>query len=154
MKWSLGQGFGGWVLRAAGQVPLEKNGGRVALRTCLRLLEAGRLVGVFPEGSRGDGQMDKIQAGVAWLAVHSGAPIIPFACLGTRRDGESASHFPPFRRRLYVSFGPALKLDLDDSAPTKDQITAALEQIGPALAAHVNEAAEASGIPLPKDKGR
>jgi 1-acyl-sn-glycerol-3-phosphate acyltransferase len=155
MKWSLGQGFGGKILRAAGQVPLEHDNGRAALRVCLGLLERGALVGIFPEGTRGDGQMRQIHPGVAWLAVHSGAPVIPFACLGTRRQGERASQFPPFRRRIYVSFGPALELDLAAGGNSRSaRVAAALEQIGPGLAAHVQAAVTASGIPLPTDTGR
>ncbi|MDR0627266.1 MAG: 1-acyl-sn-glycerol-3-phosphate acyltransferase [Bifidobacteriaceae bacterium] len=154
MKWSLGQGLGGKILRAAGQVPLARDNGRDALRTCLELLDEGRLVGIFPEGTRGDGKMRQIHPGVAWLAVASGAPVIPFACLGTRRQGESASHFPPFWRRLYVSFGPPVELDLPASASRRERIAAALEQIGPAIANQVEAAVGASGIPLPTDTGR
>jgi 1-acyl-sn-glycerol-3-phosphate acyltransferase len=154
MKWALGQGLGGWFLKAAGQVPLAKDNGREALRTCLALLERGSLVGIFPEGTRGDGKMRHIHPGVAWLAVNSDAPVIPFACLGTRRQGESASRVPPFRRKLYVSFGPALELDRDREAPRRDQIASALEQISAGLAAYVGAAVAASGIELPSDSGR
>jgi 1-acyl-sn-glycerol-3-phosphate acyltransferase len=154
MKWSLGQGLGGRILRAAGQVPVAKDGGAQALKTCLELLGNGRLVGIFPEGSRGDGKMRLIHAGVAWLAVNSGAPIVPFACLGTRHDGEGASDFPPFRRKIYVSFGSPLVLEADNSLSRRDRIAQALEIIGPALAAHVADAEAASGIVLPADTGR
>jgi 1-acyl-sn-glycerol-3-phosphate acyltransferase len=154
MKWSLGQGLGGKILKAAGQVPLAKDNGHQALRTCLALLEGGALVGVFPEGTRGDGKMRQIHPGVAWLAVNSGAPVIPFACLGTRRQGESASKFPPFRRRICVSFGSPIHLEIDKQAPRREQIAAVLEQIGPVLAAHVEAAVVASGIALPTDSGR
>ncbi|MDR1189532.1 MAG: 1-acyl-sn-glycerol-3-phosphate acyltransferase [Bifidobacteriaceae bacterium] len=154
MKWALGQGLGGKILKAAGQVPLAKDNGRDALRVCQSLLQRGSLVGIFPEGTRGDGKMRSIHPGVAWLAVNSGAPVIPFACLGTRRQGESASKFPPFRRRVHVSFGAPLALDMDDAAPRRERITAALAQIGPALAAHVEAAVSTSGIGLPTDSGR
>ncbi|MDR2381648.1 MAG: 1-acyl-sn-glycerol-3-phosphate acyltransferase [Bifidobacteriaceae bacterium] len=154
MKFSLGQGLGGAILRAAGQVPVSAAGGRQALRTCLELLERGQLVGVFPEGSRGNGRMEEIKAGVAWLAVNSGAPVIPFACLGTRRRGEAASKFPPPRRKLYIEFGPPLQLDLAGGVPRHDQIAAALEQIRQALADQVEAAVAASGIELPGDSGK
>ncbi|MDR1441309.1 MAG: 1-acyl-sn-glycerol-3-phosphate acyltransferase [Bifidobacteriaceae bacterium] len=154
MKWSLGQGFGGLLLKASGQVPLAKDNGHAALRTCLGLLERGALVGIFPEGSRGDGKMSQIHPGVAWLAVNSGAPVIPFACLGTRRQGESATHLTPFRRRVLVSFGPPVALELDADASRRERTGAALEQIGRALAEHVEAAVAASGIALPTDTGR
>jgi 1-acyl-sn-glycerol-3-phosphate acyltransferase len=154
MKFSLGQGFGGLVLRAAGQVPVGPAGGREALAACLGLLGRGRLIGIFPEGTRGDGQMRQIRAGVAWLAVNSGAPVIPFACLGTRHSGEKISKFPPPGRRICVAFGPPVGLDLDSEASPRDQVAAALEQIGSALAAHVAQASRDSGIELPSDTGR
>ncbi|MDR2373547.1 MAG: 1-acyl-sn-glycerol-3-phosphate acyltransferase [Bifidobacteriaceae bacterium] len=154
MKPSLGRGLGGLILRAAGQVALADAGGHEALRTCLALLERGQVVGIFPEGTRGDGRMLRIHPGVAWLAVNSGAPVIPFACLGTRHQGEGASHFPPPRRRIHVSFGPALRLELDPAAARRQRIAAAIEQIGPGLAAHVAAAVAASGVALPRDTGR
>ncbi|MDR2454385.1 MAG: 1-acyl-sn-glycerol-3-phosphate acyltransferase [Bifidobacteriaceae bacterium] len=154
MKFSLGQGLGGLILRAAGQVAVDQGGGRAALRASLGLLRRGRLVGIFPEGTRGDGRMSQLKAGVAWLAVNSGAPVVPFACLGTRRDGEGASRFPPPRRQVRVVFGRPLALDIDRSRPQREQVAQALAQIGPALAAHVAAAAEASGIALPRDTGR
>jgi 1-acyl-sn-glycerol-3-phosphate acyltransferase len=154
MKFSLGQGLGGAILRLGGQVPVDRNGGRGALRTCLGLLENGAAVGIFPEGSRGDGQMREIKAGVAWLAVNSGAPVVPFACLGTRREGEGASRFPPPRRKIHVSFGAPLRLDVDGAAPNRERIASALEQIRVGLAAHVESAVAASGIGLPADTGK
>jgi 1-acyl-sn-glycerol-3-phosphate acyltransferase len=154
MKYSLGRGLGGAILRLGGQVPVDRDGGRAALRTCLALLERGRAVGIFPEGSRGDGKMREIKAGVAWLAVNSGAPVVPFACLGTRRAGEGASHFPPFRRRLYVSFGPPLDIEVPAGVPNREQVAGVLEQIRAGLAAQVAKAVAASGIGLPEDTGR
>jgi 1-acyl-sn-glycerol-3-phosphate acyltransferase len=154
IKFALSRGLGGKILLAAGQVPLGKDSGREALATCLDLLKDGRVVGIFPEGSRGDGRMAQIHPGVGWLAVHSGAPVIPFACLGTRRQGESIRKLPPFRRKLAVVFGPAIDLALDPALPTRDRIGQALGVIGPALAAHVAAAQEATGLYLPTDSGR
>jgi 1-acyl-sn-glycerol-3-phosphate acyltransferase len=154
MKFSLGQGVAGVFLRLAGQVPVEQSGGRGALRTCLALLRAGRVVGIFPEGTRGDGQMRRCRPGVGWLAVKSGAPVVPFACLGSRRQGEPISFFPRFGRRLYVSFGEPLSLDLDPELAERDRIAVALEQIGAGLAAHVARAVADSGVALPSDSGR
>ena len=54
---------------------------RAAIRTSLDLLEAGRIVGIFPEGTRGDGKtLGSFQEGFAILARMSGARIVP-ACL-------------------------------------------------------------------------
>ncbi|MDR2114247.1 MAG: 1-acyl-sn-glycerol-3-phosphate acyltransferase [Bifidobacteriaceae bacterium] len=154
MKYSLGQGLGGRILRAGGQVPVDQNNGRQALKTCLGLLERGQVVGIFPEGARGDGSMSEIKAGVAWLAVNSRAPVVPFACLGTRHEGEAITKMPRLRRKIYVSFGAPVELDLDREAPAREQVAAALEQIGAAMRVQVERAVAASGIPLPQDTGR
>ena len=156
MKQSLSKGIGGKILLAGGQVPVDRKNGSAALRTCLELLDKGRLVGIFPEGTRGDGRMEKIHAGVGWLAVHSGAPVVPFACLGTRRQGESIGKIPGFRRRLLVVFGPPVELALpnQEEASAKQRISLALEQIATGLAAHVADATKRSGMVLPTDSGR
>ncbi|MCL1897590.1 MAG: 1-acyl-sn-glycerol-3-phosphate acyltransferase [Micrococcales bacterium] len=153
IKEELAKGIGGKILLAGGQVPVDRANGHQALEVGLELLQKGRIVGIFPEGTRGDGRMEKIHAGVGWLAVHSGAPVVPFACLGTRRQGESIGHIPGFRRRLAVVFGPPLKLELSPGS-TREQIGEALEQIAQGLAAHVALASERTGLVLPTDSGR
>jgi 1-acyl-sn-glycerol-3-phosphate acyltransferase len=154
IKQELTKGPLGLFMAAAGQVPVDRGDGGQALRICLELLRRGRLVGIFPEGTRGDGRMAKIHPGVAWLAVHSGAPVVPFACLGTRRQGESVGLFPPPRRKLAVVFGPPLALDLEPGASTRDQVGAAIGQIAQNLARHVAQAERTTGLALPTDQGR
>jgi len=154
IKQELTKGVLGVIMAAAGQVPVDRSGGHQALRVCLALLAKGQMVGIFPEGTRGDGRMSQIHAGVGWLAVHSGAPVVPFACLGTRRQGESVGKIPPFRRRLVVEFGPALQLAPPPGLSEKAQISAVLPVIAQGLAAHVTAAVARTGLPLPTDAGR
>jgi 1-acyl-sn-glycerol-3-phosphate acyltransferase len=62
------------------------NGDRHAIRHALQLLEEGKVLGIFPEGSRQKpGQVEHAQAGAAMIALRSGAPILPVACIGTDR---------------------------------------------------------------------
>jgi 1-acyl-sn-glycerol-3-phosphate acyltransferase len=150
IKEELSRGIGGRIFLAAGQIPVARASGRGALEAALEVLRAGRVVGIFPEGTRGAGRASTIRAGVGWLAVHSGAPVIPVACLGTRRDGESPNHVPTFRRRVAVSFGspldisPALALGV-----TREAVGVAIDVIGRGLAAHVAETEARTGIALP-----
>ncbi|MDR0504314.1 MAG: 1-acyl-sn-glycerol-3-phosphate acyltransferase [Bifidobacteriaceae bacterium] len=150
IKQELIHGLGGKILLAAGQVPVDRTGGRRALETCLGLLEKGQVVGIFPEGTRGAGRVDTIHAGVAWLAIHSGAPVLPVACLGTRRPGESIHQIPPFRRRIVVHFGSAIDLN---SAHTQGHgrvaVNIGIGLIQTALANHVAAAQIQAGISLP-----
>src|SRR5687768_790767 len=59
---------------------------RQALRTAERVLEQGRLLCLFPEGTRSDsGALGTAHGGAALLALKTGAPIIPVALTGTPR---------------------------------------------------------------------
>lgn len=142
----------GFLLRATGQVPVDRANGRAALSTCLRLLGEGRCVGIFPEGRRGRGRVESIKAGVAWLAVRSGAPVVPAACLGTRPTGASVGHVPGFRARLYVSFGTPVVLPPDLPAG-RAGVEEAMRLITVAMEEHVAQASAATGVALPGDEG-
>lgn len=57
---------------------------RQALRTGLKLLGEGEMVGVFPEGTRSkNGQLGKGLTGVGFFALRSGAAVVPCAIIGT-----------------------------------------------------------------------
>jgi len=56
---------------------------REALRNAERTLAAGRLLCIFPEGTRGGGTLIEGHGGAAMLAVRTGVPIIPVAITGT-----------------------------------------------------------------------
>ena len=139
----------GFLFRLSGQVPVDRANGRPALATALALLERGRVVGIFPEGTRGRGDGSSARAGVAWLAVHSGAPVVPMAMLGTRRTGEGPGRIPGLRRRLHVEFGePVLPTGLE-GMPKRDAVALAQEQLRDALTAHVAGVAARTGLPVP-----
>jgi 1-acyl-sn-glycerol-3-phosphate acyltransferase len=95
----------GFLMDWAGQIPVDRSGGGPALAVARTLLEEDRCVGVFPEGTRGRGDVQAARAGIAWLAVHTGAPIVPCAVLGTRPAGRPRGWVPPPRARLHVEFG-------------------------------------------------
>lgn len=142
----------GGFLRLAGQFPVDRKGGRRALQIALTILKDGGAVAIFPEGERGHGSGDGIKAGVAWLAQHSGAPVIPTACLGTRPTGASVGHIPRFRAKPYVVFGEPIVLP-DDLPGGRAGTARAIEIIEQRLEAHIAEAVERTGIPLPEDEG-
>lgn len=98
----------GWILRKVGQLPVRRGEpDRTPLLAAVRVLRAGGLVGVFPEGSRGEGDVSNAQHGAAWLARSSGAVIVPVACRGTRRPPQRGRRLLP---KVDVLFGAPVRL--------------------------------------------
>jgi 1-acyl-sn-glycerol-3-phosphate acyltransferase len=77
----------GAYLRSTKQLSTDRTGARAAqdmLDAALALLESGQLFGIYPEGTRSpDGRLYRGRTGVGFLALHSGAPVIPVAMIGT-----------------------------------------------------------------------
>jgi 1-acyl-sn-glycerol-3-phosphate acyltransferase len=86
-----GTGLKGWLSRwfftAVGQVPIDRNdadAAQAALNTAERLLGEGKLLGMYPEGTRSpDGRLYKGKTGLGRLALDTGVPVIPVAMIGT-----------------------------------------------------------------------
>lgn len=153
VKQEMFKGFVGGILHWAGQIPVDKRSGRAALTTALALLEEGRVVGIFPEGTRGAGNVSTAQAGIAWLAVRSGAPVVPVAILGTRPSGEHVGHVPSFRTRLHVVFGEPFQAAPADAGSGRAALGAAMETIQAAMVEQIRAATELTGVSLPEDIG-
>ena len=86
----------GWILPRIGQLPVRRGeADRAPLLTAVRLLRHGGVVVVFPEGTRGEGDVADAQQGAAWLARTGGATILPVAVRGTRRPAGSNRRFRP-----------------------------------------------------------
>ncbi len=72
---------------AAGQFPIDRSSGsaaQAALDTGVRLLGEGKLLGIYPEGTRSpDGRLYKGKTGVARMTLEAGIPVIPVAMIGT-----------------------------------------------------------------------
>jgi carbon monoxide dehydrogenase subunit G len=93
------------------------------------------------------------QAGIAFLAVHSGAPVVPVAILGTRPTGKSVGHVPRLRSRVYVVFGEPFRATDGGAGTGRAALQAAMETIQARLSAHVDAAAGLTGIGLPEEVG-
>jgi 1-acyl-sn-glycerol-3-phosphate acyltransferase len=109
-------GFMGLVSKAffagTGQIPVDRTGGEAserALRSGLRVLAKGEVLGIYPEGTRSrDGKLHKGKTGVARLALESRAPVVPCAMIGTFEFLPSGSFRPRFSIRPGVIFGEPL----------------------------------------------
>jgi len=93
---------------ASGQFPIDRSSGDAAedaLVAARKLLDRGRLVGLYPEGTRSpDGRLYKGKTGMARLALETGVPVIPVAIVGTDRVSPPG----PFRwrrRKVTITYG-------------------------------------------------
>ncbi|MDQ3166259.1 MAG: 1-acyl-sn-glycerol-3-phosphate acyltransferase [Actinomycetota bacterium] len=110
-----GRGLKGWLQRrfffGAGQVPIDRSGGRAsegALSSGLRILGTGGLFGIFPEGTRShDGRLYRGRTGLARLALEAKVPVIPVALLHTDEIAPPGKVFGRLRRPG-VRFGAPL----------------------------------------------
>ena len=76
-----------------------------ALDTAKRLLQQGKLLGMYPEGTRSpDGRLYKGKTGLARLALETGVPVIPVAMIGTDVVNPPGSKMWRFGR-VTVRFG-------------------------------------------------
>jgi 1-acyl-sn-glycerol-3-phosphate acyltransferase len=82
--------FSGWrryFFEGVGVMPVQRQGGdagEASLRKGQEILDAGHLLGIYPEGTRSpDGRLYRGKTGPVRLALRTGAPIIPVAMMGT-----------------------------------------------------------------------
>ena len=143
-------GLFGLVLHGVGQIPVDRTvGDRTALGRARAVLGAGGVVGLFPEGTRGRGDVSEVHQGATWLALASGAPIVPVACLGTRYAGQGRNALPRPGSRLVAVFGEPVTLTVDRRLPGRDRLRAATESLRVSLANHVRTSTELAGLGLP-----
>jgi 1-acyl-sn-glycerol-3-phosphate acyltransferase len=141
------RGFVGAVLRGVGQIPVDRSvGDRAALGTAVAVLERGGVVGIFPEGTRSrSGDVEQVNQGAAWIALRTGARIVPVAVHGTRVPGRSADALPRVRSRVDVVFGEPFAITVDPAATGRARLRDATEQLRTALASHVHLARVENG---------
>jgi 1-acyl-sn-glycerol-3-phosphate acyltransferase len=106
--------FFGWAMKQNGVFGVRRGAsGQEAFRTAKRVLDEGRALAVFPEGTRSrDGALQEANEGATVLAVRSGAPVLPMAISGSHRFWPRGKLLPRPRRRITVRIGPAFQLSM------------------------------------------
>jgi len=98
---------------SVGVMPVARQGGdagEASLRKGQEILESGRLLGIYPEGTRSpDGRLYRGKTGPARLALRTGVPILPVAMVGTFEVLPPGAKVPRFRR-VEVRIGAPLDL--------------------------------------------
>ena len=104
----------GAYLRSTNQLSTDRAGARAAqamLDSALDLLNSGELFGIYPEGTRSpDGRLYRGRTGIGYLALHSGAPVIPVAMIGTERI-LPPGHRIPRPGRIQIRIGEPLTFE-------------------------------------------
>lgn len=124
----------GAVLKRVGQVPIRRGVvDRKPLLTALGVLRGGGMVGIFPEGTRGSGDVTQVHNGAAWLARSGNAVLLPVACRGTLRPPGTRRRWRP---KVDVLIGAPLPVPVQ---PGRAGLAAATEQVRVAMAELVSE---------------
>ena len=134
VKQEMFTGVAGWGLRRIGQLPVRRGSpDRRPLTAALDVLRAEGVVGVFPEGTRGSGEVAAAEHGAAWLARTSGATVLPVVARGTRRPEGSGRRWRP---RVDVVVGEPLTIPAGGG---RAGLAAATETLRTELAGMVRE---------------
>lgn len=140
----------GTFLHGAGQIPLDRFGADPsAIASCLRVLGDGGAVGIFPEGTRGAGELEVFHHGVTYLALATGAPVIPVTQVGTRLPGGRSSSLPPRRSPIDISYGEAWRTTRVPWPRTREHILATSALLWEHLREQQADALARIGRPLP-----
>lgn len=156
-----GTGLSGWVSRsfftAIGAVGVERGAGQAAqdaLDQSKRILDTGAAFAIYPEGTRSlDGRLYKGRTGVGWLALTTGATVIPVGLIGTDELQPIGTKIPRIKR-ITVAFGEPIDVSRHGAAESgrarrqaTDEIMAAIHALtGQELAGKYNEAPPAGAV--------
>jgi 1-acyl-sn-glycerol-3-phosphate acyltransferase len=151
-----GPGFKGWLSKtffeSIGAISVRRGAGKAALDALdvqRQLREEGLAVALYPEGTRStDGRLYKGRTGVAFLALQTGAPVVPVGLIGTDKVMPVGAKMPTLKERITVRFGEPLDLSPHGPATSgrarrlaTDEIMAAIHGLsGQELADAYNEA--------------
>jgi 1-acyl-sn-glycerol-3-phosphate acyltransferase len=105
--------FSRLLFTAVGAKPVDRDTQRAAqasLDTALSVLKRGEGFGIYPEGTRSrDGRLYRGRTGVGWLAVASGAPVVPVGLSGTDKVQPVGARFPRPFHMIQITFAEPVR---------------------------------------------
>ncbi len=95
--------FLGWLISHLNAFPLDRAGNDLkAIKTALTRLKEGKVLGIFPEGTRvKNGDDVSAKAGVSMLALRAKVPVVPGVIVGDYK----------IFRKVYIIFGEPISLE-------------------------------------------
>ncbi len=132
--------FFGWLIRRCGAFPVVRGSGDDApIRDSINAVEKGRILVIFPEGTRSkDGTIGRMKSGVVLIASQAGVPVLP-ACI---RYGDKGA--------VDINFGeliPADKLKIDEN--DRRSMRTISKRLGDSMLSLQKEIYDAAGLPVP-----
>lgn len=126
-----------WFFTRLGGFPVRRGAGDLrAIRAALAVVRSQRVLGIYPEGTRGRGVLLPFHTGAAWIALTSGACLVPAGISGTE-DIVSGRISVPRRVRVKVTFGepitvarePNSQRRIDQASDLTDRLRSEVERL-------------------------
>ncbi|WP_405374971.1 MULTISPECIES: lysophospholipid acyltransferase family protein [unclassified Microbacterium] len=113
-----GPGIKGWFSRrffsALGATPVRRGAGQAALDALdqqRRILQSGKAIALYPEGTRSlDGRLYRGRTGVSFLALETGARVVPVGIVGTNDAMPVGAKWPRLSPRVTIRYGEPIDL--------------------------------------------
>lgn len=101
----------GRLIRVLNAHPVSRDASDAAtFRLILRLIQSGKKVILFPEGSRSDdGAIQPLEKGLSFLVQKAKCPIYPTYVAGAFEAWPRSRKFPKLRGRMICAFGPPIE---------------------------------------------
>lgn len=147
-----GSGIKGALMRrffeSIGAIPVQRGAGQAALNALdqqRQLLDQGLAVALYPEGTRSrDGRLYKGRTGVAFLALQTGAPVVPVGLVDTDTVMPQGAKMPSLRKRVTVRFGDPIDVSVHGAATSGRARRLATDEIMTAI--HALSGQELAGV--------
>jgi 1-acyl-sn-glycerol-3-phosphate acyltransferase len=123
-----------WVFKMIEAIPVDRFARDTgSVRSALRHLKEGRILGVFPEGRiESTRELLPFQTGVALMAIRTGVPVYPAFLDGTQRNKSMLGGIL-WPNRATLAFGPPV--EFDRSSTSKENLEEATHKIKMAIEA-------------------
>jgi 1-acyl-sn-glycerol-3-phosphate acyltransferase len=139
-----------FVLWWVGQIRQDRfQADPAAVKTALRALRDGAAVGIFPEGARGAGNLERFHRGAAYLAMVSGATVVPVTQIGTRDPGGHSNSLPRKGAHIQLVYGEPMTIPAYPWPRTKQQVAEVSRRLRAHMLVQLADALEETGRQLP-----
>jgi 1-acyl-sn-glycerol-3-phosphate acyltransferase len=118
-----------WVLESVGVIWVNRGAASpTTLKAAIQAIQEGYIMGIAPEGTRSrTGALQEAKAGVAFLAMASGAPIIPLAITNTEKLGAAILRLR--RITLTLTFGKPLRFTAPERGKRDEKLAECTSEI-------------------------